>query len=512
MQDNHDSQMKSGARPRLARTRFVGLDPTQQRITGVLPATGDLGADQPTSTTGSVEATSTRSAIKKAARPIELSGERSVAAQSIAHLLQLSGMMRPLRKSGNTPLPGQLETEEDCYWPLGIQQVGPLPILNLYGHEAYGRALPTSVPLVLSGNLPQDAAQKPALWRRVISSSIFRITLGLLIGLGLLALAAFFVDLPSMLNILGTHLTTPQDIGLGLLAGLVYVVGRVLRGLRWQCFLNSVGKIRTDTVLQISLVAAFLNFLLPIRAGEAAKSLALKRLANIPLSKSLPTVAMDRTLDLVPALLIVTLLPVLGIHLNLQLWIVFGLGATLLFCTLVLLVLTAWRRPLAFSILRTVCAFLPRAAANRVEGFITGFLDGLLAGISRPLMFLPALLLTCLALGCDGLFVMLVFKTIGFQITFSTALLGYALLGLFALLPALPGRLGSAEIVGLLIFAGLLGLPVATVAATYVFAHLWAALLITGAGLIGLTALGLTVPKIMRVQDETIVGERELNS
>src|SRR5713226_8016902 len=51
-------------------------------------------------------------------------------------------------------------------------------------------------------------------------------------------------------------------------------------------------------VVLLFLVGIFLNFLLPIRGGEVAKSLMLKRIANIPVSKSLPTVAMDKALDL----------------------------------------------------------------------------------------------------------------------------------------------------------------------------------------------------------------------
>ncbi len=56
----------------------------------------------------------------------------------------------------------------------------------------------------------------------------------------------------------------------------------------------------------------------------------LKRIADIPISRSLPTVAMDRSLDLMPALFIITILPLLGIHMDIKLWLVLGLVVGLL--------------------------------------------------------------------------------------------------------------------------------------------------------------------------------------
>src|SRR5258708_2103322 len=212
-------------------------------------------------------------------------------------------------------------------------------------------------------------------WKRVVGWLIFKISLGLLLGLGLLFLASFFVDLPQMLEILGTHLATPQGIGLGVLAGAVYLAGNVLRGSRWKLFLNPIGKVSTLKAIQLYQVAIFLNFLLPIRAGEAAKSLALKRIANIPISKSLPTVAMDKSLDLVPALVIMVLVPFLGIQMDLQLWLLLSLVGGMLVALLLFIGLAAWKRPVAVGLLQKILGLLPRAVGGKIEGFATGFVD-----------------------------------------------------------------------------------------------------------------------------------------
>lgn len=511
MQQNDDKSLKSTTRPRLARTRFVGLDPAQQ-TTGPLPNTGDLMLDRPGTVVDQPTVATPKSqilAVKRAVRPrlpsafLNKNWNAPLEDQSTAHLMQLSGMMRAVRAPGSstTPLPipdAAAPVEEDGYWPLGIQQTGPLPIRNLYGREPFGRTLPHAVPLVMSDH----AEAALPLWQRVPRAPSFKIALGSLIGLALLFLVSRFIDLQQTLLILQAHLATPQGIGLALLAGIAYLTGHSIRGVRWKLFLNPVGKISTLKAIELYQVAIFLNFLLPIRAGEAAKSLALKRIANIPISKSLPTVAMDKALDLVPALVIMALVPVLGIHMDLQLWLVLGLVSAVLLCLIIFIALAAWKRAFAVGLLQKSLGFLPAALSHKIEGFATGFVDALLAGASRPLIFLPALLLTCLAVLCDGLFASLAFWTIGFPISFGTALFGYTVYNLFYILPTPPGQVGSNEAVGLLVFAGLLRLPGNNVTAMYVFSHPWAALLMTAAGLGCLTALGLTISSAMRAHKE----------
>jgi uncharacterized protein (TIRG00374 family) len=506
MQYNDDKSLKPVTRPRLARTRFVGMDPAKQ-TTGPLPNTDDLaldrgnGADQPITPTKSQVL-----AVKRSVRPrlpaafLNKNWNAPIEDQSTAHLMQLSGMMRPLRAPGSStaPLPTPTAVEEDGYWPLGIQQTGPLPIKNLYGREPFGRTLPHAVPVVMPGLEKQVQPR----WRQIASAPAFKVSLGLLIGVGLLFLVSRFIDLQQTLLLLQTHLATPQGIALALLAGIAYLTGHSLRGVRWKLFLNPIGRISTLRAIELYQVAIFLNFLLPIRAGEAAKSLALKRIANIPISKSLPTVAMDKSLDLVPALVIMALVPFLGMRMDLQLWLVLGLVSGVLLCLMIFLALAAWKRPLAIALLQKCLGVLPHAIGVRIEGFATGFVDALLAGASRPAVFVPALLLTGLAVLCDGLFAMLAFWTIGFPISFGTALFGYAVYNLFYILPTPPGQVGSNEAVGLLVFGGLLHLPGDNVTAMYVFSHPWAALMMTAVGLVCLAALGLTISSATRVPDE----------
>ena len=119
---------------------------------------------------------------------------------------------------------------------------------------------------------------------------------------------------------------------------------------RWKLFLNPVGKVSTFKTVKLYLVGIFLNFLLPIRVGEVAKPLMLKRIAGIPISQSLPTVAMDKALDLVPALSIMAIVPFLGLQMDIKLWLVLGLAGGLLIGLIFFVALAAWKRTSAIGI------------------------------------------------------------------------------------------------------------------------------------------------------------------
>lgn len=509
MQYNEEKPLKPVTRPRLARTRFVGLEAAQQ-TTGPLPNTDNLGtdsaatiADQPTTiitNKSQIVASRNSARLRLPSSLLDRNWNAPLENRSTAHLMQLSGMMRQVRAPGSrtAPLPTPARVEEDGYWPLGIQQVGPLPIRNLYGREPFGRTLPQAATLVL----PESTSQAQPFWRKWPGEPAFKISLGLLVGLVLLFLVARFVDFSQSLQIAGAHLATPQGIALALLAGIVYLASHSLRGARWKLFLNSTGSVGTLKTVKLYHFATFLNFLLPMHAGEAARSLAFKRIAGTPISKSLPTVAMDKTLDLVLALVIMLLMPFLGMRANLQLWLVFGLLCAVLAAFIIFSGLLIWKRPLARDLLQKGLSLLPRSIGGKIEGFVSGFVDALLAGASRPARFVLALLLTGLAALCDGLFALLAFSAIGFPVSFGTALFGYTVYKLFSILPTPPGQFGSNEIVGLLVFSGLLGLSGNNVIAMYIFSHLWTALLMTITGLTCLSSLNLTIADALSAQNE----------
>lgn len=337
-----------------------------------------------------------------------------------------------------------------------------------------------------------------------------KVTIGLLTGIGLLFFVSRFVDISATFQVLRQNLATPRGIILALLSGVAFLLAFSIRGVRWKLFLHPVvgNKVSTFKAIQLFFVSIFLNFLLPIQGGEVAKCLMIKRIAGIPISRSLPTVAMDRSLDLMPALFIITIVPLLGVHMDFKLWLVLGIIVGLL-CVLIFFIgLAAWKRAAAVALLKKITNMLPKSIGDKIEGFATSFVDSLLMGASRPRIFLPAILLTCVALTFDGVFAMLAFWTIGYHIPLGTAIFGYTMFSLFTILPTPPGQVGSNEAVGLLVFAGLLHLPKTNVIAMFLFSHPWAALIMSTTGIACLSALGLTISGVMKVRS----GENDAKS
>jgi uncharacterized protein (TIRG00374 family) len=289
------------------------------------------------------------------------------------------------------------------------------------------------------------------------------------------------------------------SIGLALLCGVAFLGAYFVRALRWRCFLRAwdVGIGRAAAVYQ---VATFLNWLLPIRGGELAKSLLLRRLNAIPVSQSLATITMDKSMDLLPAVALIALLPFLGLELTGPLWglllfalAVVGLGA-------VVLALAAWRRDRVLTFLmRPLAAILPGRLAGRVGPFIEQFVDTLVGLIRQPRLLLAATGYTALAVALDALFCSLAFRAVGVGVTLPVVLYGYTLYNLAFLLPTPPGQVGSNELVGLLIFSGLFGLHRAGVGAMFLFSHPWTAILMTASGLLCLSVMGLSLRSTLRL-------------
>jgi uncharacterized protein (TIRG00374 family) len=344
----------------------------------------------------------------------------------------------------------------------------------------------------------------------LLNSPKTKVTLGLLIGIGLLFLVSHFVNIPAAMHVLQQNLATPRGIILALLSGISFLLAFSIRGVRWKLFLDPIvgNKVSTFKAIRLFLVSIFLNFLLPIQGGEMAKSLMLKRIAGIPISQSLPTVAIDRSLDLMPALFIITIVPFLGVHMDIKLWLVLGIVVGLLISLIFFVGLAAWKRATAIALLQKITSLLPKAIGGKIEGFATGFVDSLLLGASRPRIFLAAILLTCVALTFDSVYAMLAFWTVGYYIPLGTAMFGYTMFSMFTILPTPPGQVGSNEAVGLLVFAGLLHLRANNVLAMFVFSHPWTALIMSTTGIACLSTLGLKIHNIMKVQS----GESDVES
>jgi uncharacterized protein (TIRG00374 family) len=329
-----------------------------------------------------------------------------------------------------------------------------------------------------------------------------RTTAGLVIGGALVLAFLRLIDVNDVYQRLA-HL----EIGSALSCGAAFLAAYVVRALRWRCLLRPCRVTRRRAVA-IYQVAIFLNWLLPVRGGEIGMSLLLRRTDGIPVNRSLAAVSMDKAMDLLPVVALLAVLPFVPLRLSGPLWGLLLTTLALVGAGAGVLALAAWRRERALVLLiRPVRALLPDEARARVEAFVTGFVDALLALIRQPRRLLIAALYTAVALGLDALFCLLAFRAVGVVVPVPVVLYGYTFFNLAFVLPSPPGQVGSNELIGLLIFSGSFGVSRSGVGAMFLFSHPFTGLLMTCTGLACLSAMGLTMRSTMRLaSDQTELG------
>lgn len=418
-----------------------------------------------------------------------------IGSMSTMRLMAISGIMRAVRPPAQAGESGAVDAFAlQPTIPHRPLQAGPFIMGNNYQGTVW---TPPSM-AVTPGTIPvQDQQSK----KTILHIPLVRTALGLLMGLVMLLLISKFVNISSTISTLRQHLTTTRGVTFALLAAASFIAAFSIRGARWRLFLSRICDISVFKSIQIFWVAVFLNFLLPIQGGELGKCLILKRTRRVPISQSLPTVAMDKSLDLMPALIIMAAVPFIpGIHMSATLWAILGLVGGILLGIIFTVALMAWNRAAATKFIRMMLQILPKGIGAKIEGFALGFVDSLLEGASRPKTFIPAILLTCLAITCDGLFAWFAFLTVGVNsMSFGMAIFGYTTYNMFSILPTPPGQVGSNELVGVLVFGGLLGYPKAQVLAMYLLSHPLAAIIMTTMCLICLSSLGISIKSAIKI-------------
>jgi uncharacterized protein (TIRG00374 family) len=418
-----------------------------------------------------------------------------IGSMSTIRLVAISGIMRAVRPPTQTGASGAAAS---IAAPPTIPH-RPLQTAPPYMSSSYKGTVWTPPSMSVTPGILQPEEQPS--WKTILNMPLVRTALGLLIGIGMLLLVSKLVDITSTVSTLKQHLTTSRGVMYALLAAASFISAFSIRGARWRLFLSRICDISAFKSIQIFWVAVFLNFLLPVQGGELGKCLILKRIKRVPISQSLPTVAMDKSLDLMPALIIMAAVPFIpGIHMSATLWAILGLVSGILLGIIFTVALMAWNRAAATQFIRMMLRILPQGIGGKIEGFALGFVDSLLEGASRPKTFIPAILLTCLAITCDGLFAWFAFLAVGVNtISFGTAIFGYTTYNMFCILPTPPGQVGSNELVGVLVFGGLLGYPKAQVLAMYLLSHPLAALIMTTMCLLCLSGLGISIKSAMKM-------------
>ncbi len=214
------------------------------------------------------------------------------------------------------------------------------------------------------------------------------------------------------------------------------------------------------------------NFLLPGRAGDLARCILVGRAGSLfESSRTLATLAVEKVLDglALAAMVLFSVWAVRPPH-----WVIDLLRAAILIFGAALIVLVLLRYQT-----RTVIDFV-RHAFRRVklavleekfDGLLTSFADGLYA-VSSIGDMLALLLMTAMIWTSEAAVIWGLAGALGLAISFKSAVIASAVLGLGLMIPAAPGGLGTYELFGTEAFQ-LTGLAASSALALTVVIHAW---------------------------------------
>lgn len=286
-----------------------------------------------------------------------------------------------------------------------------------------------------------------------------------------------------------------------LVASFLYLCSYFFRSWRWKILLSPILKIRLFDCYLYYKSGLLLNYLIPLRAGEFAKCLILKKRHKIRFTGSLPSILLDKMFDLVGIVPVLLMIPLMSIYIAeplkfllyfLIVFFIIGFGFILmiiLFKDFVINLVTK----LLDSILRKKSSKIKEIFTEKVNFFMSGinlFKD-------KKTLLLQSLLLSCASIVLDSLFFYSLFYAFGQPINFYKVLFGYTLIFLSYILPHPPAQIGSNEIIMILIFSVGMGLDKISASAIMSFSHVLTAILILVVGFIGSSYTGLRMTEII---------------
>ncbi len=304
------------------------------------------------------------------------------------------------------------------------------------------------------------------------------------LGIGLLLAWLKMVDLSEI-----GHTLSQAKWPLVFLAAAMMIASTILRLSRWRAILHPLQAVALIELWKVSAVAALVNFLVPLRTAELARSLLLKQRHALPLSVTLPSIAFDRLLDLGAILFVGGVGVVMGVNLNATLRTVLLSGASLLlFAMGAVYVLVRSRSRLLITLARWVPARWGESLQRRMALILGAGMSVFSLGPRRAVRAAGMILSSLAAALLDAGTFYCLFVSLGFTVGPLIVLTGYALFMITFLVPAAPGYVGSMEAFGSLVFTAL-GVGEAAAASMIVLSHALNVLVLGLTGGLGLALL-----------------------
>ena len=226
-------------------------------------------------------------------------------------------------------------------------------------------------------------------------------------------------------------------------ATATFAVAMALRAVRWRALFHEESRPPLGAALRALLVGYFFNNLLPLRAGEAARVIALKRFCATSRVEAASTVVIERVYDVASlfALLFLALAWLPDLAWTTTATALAAAFAAVLLATIVVLT----RRPETVSALGLrVAGLVPLLGRERAEHAVANMMRGV-AGLTRSRTALVALAWTVVSWLVLAVSFWLVMKCFGLGLPLMAGILVVIATSLSLALPSSPGALGVFE-------------------------------------------------------------------
>ncbi|MBN2828898.1 MAG: flippase-like domain-containing protein [Candidatus Cloacimonetes bacterium] len=281
-------------------------------------------------------------------------------------------------------------------------------------------------------------------------------------------------------------------------SGAFYILAYFIRSVRWNMLLGLHQKVLIRKTYAYSLAGNLINYLIPIRAGELAKPLFLKRSDNIPITQSLPTVIIDKFFDTIGIFVVLLLIPFLHIELSKTLVIMLIVLIALFVIGFLMLILLSLFPKLMTKLLRRLMFLFPARFKDRVISNLEGFINGMIILKENKVTIIPLTLLTILGVVLDALYFFFIFLAFKVNINFFIVLFGYTLINLSYALPQTPAQIGTNEWMMSIVFSAGFGYDLNIAAAIMAFAHLFTAVILIVTGSVAFSYTGFKLFDIFK--------------
>lgn len=253
----------------------------------------------------------------------------------------------------------------------------------------------------------------------------------------------------------------------------LYFTGVWVRAVRWSILMRPLAAVSARELMPIAVVGYMANNVLPLRAGELVRSVAVRQKLGIRKTSALATIAVERLFDGLTMLLFM-LLATIFVSFTSELENL-AIIAFVLF-TVVLLGLFALTLggSVVDRLLQLVLGPMPATLADRVERMAESFLSGLgvfrkrrdllsVAGLSIVAWLFEASMYWMLAIAFGG--------AVREAMTGAATLMTTGVANMATLIPSSPGYIGQFEYGVKLVLSGALGVPEGQALAYAILVH-----------------------------------------